>query len=169
MPARPVISANAARLLAELGERLRLARLRRRLSAQEVAGRAGITRPTLQRLESGEPAATLGTAIKVMGVLGVAEEVALLAREDAKGWELLDARLPARRSASIGPIRLAGLPQLRELAWHLVGDDVELTPEEAFELYERNWRYIERDKLEPREARLIERLTRTVGKGVMLV
>lgn len=39
------------RLLADLGENLRLARLRRRLSAAQVAERAGISRSTLHLME----------------------------------------------------------------------------------------------------------------------
>ncbi len=50
-------------LLAALGERLRLARRRRRKTAQEVAMQAGITRVTLRRVEAGEPAVTMATYV----------------------------------------------------------------------------------------------------------
>ena len=63
MPARPgPLAAPEAQLLVELGERLRKARLRRRLTAEFVAGAAGITRVTLHRVERGESAVTLRVA-----------------------------------------------------------------------------------------------------------
>ena len=61
MPANPTINDATTRLLQELGERLRLARLRRGLSAQSVADAAGTTRVTLHRLEAGPAAEDLRT------------------------------------------------------------------------------------------------------------
>ena len=46
------------RLLAELGENIRLARLRRRFSAAMVAERAGIARNTLRAIERGDAKTT---------------------------------------------------------------------------------------------------------------
>ena len=45
----------------QLGERLKLARLRRRLSATLVAERAGVSRATLHKIESGEPNVAMGS------------------------------------------------------------------------------------------------------------
>lgn len=58
-------------------------------------------------------------------------------------------------------------PQLALLAWNRVVR--EITSEEAFALYERNWRFVDVDALTPIEAALIERLARTYGHGVMNV
>jgi transcriptional regulator with XRE-family HTH domain len=70
MPARPtLVPEPEAGLMVALGERLRKARLRRKLTAEAVAAKAGITRVTLHRAERGEPAITMGTFVKVMGVL----------------------------------------------------------------------------------------------------
>ena len=69
MPARPNLANDQRQLLAQFGERLRLARLRRRLSAQQVADSAGITRVTLHRAEAGDAAVTMGTYIKVMAAM----------------------------------------------------------------------------------------------------
>ncbi len=66
------------------------------------------------------------------------------------------------------PIRLADYPQLALLAWNRHAD-AELDEEEAFALYEREWRWVEVDTLLPKERALIERLTQAYGHGVMNV
>jgi transcriptional regulator with XRE-family HTH domain len=170
MPARPNLAENQRQQLAEFGERLRLARLRRRLTAQQVADSAGITRVTLHRAEAGDAAVTLGTYIKVMAVMALDTDVALLARDENAGYLMQDAQLPARRAGTTFPrrIRLAKYPQLRSLAWGLA-EDAEVGPTEAFQLYERNWRHVETAAMEPAEQALLAKLTATIGKGVMNV
>lgn len=59
-------------------------------------------------------------------------------------------------------------PQLRLIAWNRREGDV-LTEEEAFALYEANWRHVDQDRLDARERAMIERLTQQYGKGVMNV
>ncbi|WP_080437389.1 hypothetical protein [Burkholderia ubonensis] len=61
-------------------------------------------------------------------------------------------------------LRINDYPQLRFIAWNRPGDQV-ISEEEAFALYERNWRYVEVDKLEPGERDLIDRLTHEIGHG----
>lgn len=156
-------------LLAALGARLRLARRRRRMTAHEVAGQAGITRVTLRRAEAGEPAVTMATYVKVLAALGLAQDLALVARDDTFGRRLQDERL--QRPAAAKPpaaIRLADYPLLREIAWS-TDPEAQLSPSEAFAIYERNWRHLDRDAMGAKERRLLERLTATVGKGVLLV
>lgn len=87
------------RLLKQLGENIRLARLRRGLSMELVAERAGMSRPTLRAVERGAPAVTLGSCANVLHTLGLHEDLALVARDDALGRKLQDARLPTRRRA----------------------------------------------------------------------
>src|SRR5258706_107458 len=178
MPAKPSpLPETEAQLLVELGERLRKARLRRKLTAEEVAADAGITRVTLHRAERGEPAITMGTFIKLMGVLGLAADFALLARDDKMGRLVQDEQLPPRRSVKrppalprpLGRIRLDRYPQLKQIAWHLGPEATVLNPEEAFALYERNWRHVDREAMSPRERALVKELTATIGKGVFLV
>jgi transcriptional regulator with XRE-family HTH domain len=85
--------------LRQLGERLRLARRRRRLSATQVAARAGMAPMTLRGVERGAPAATMGAYAAVMQVLGVEADLDLLAAADPIGRALQDARLsPARKA-----------------------------------------------------------------------
>ena len=61
-------------MLTDVGENLRLARLRRRLSAQQVADRSGISRSTLQNVEKGSPSVSMGNLLQVLVVLGLEKD-----------------------------------------------------------------------------------------------
>jgi len=58
-------------------------------------------------------------------------------------------------------------PQMRLIAWNRVVREIDA--EEAFALYEANWRWIEQESLTATEAALIERLTKQYGRGVLKV
>lgn len=66
-------------LLIQLGERLRRARVMQGLTAVALAQRVGISRMTLNAVEAGEPAPTMGTYLRVMSALGLAGDLALVA------------------------------------------------------------------------------------------
>lgn len=83
----------ATRLLEDMGERLRLARLRRRLQAKQVAERAGMSVMTLRAIERGSPGATIGAYIAVMQVLQIEQDIAEVAKADVMGHRLQDATL----------------------------------------------------------------------------
>lgn len=85
-----------AELLHQFGGRLRLARLRRRLAAKQVAERAGMAPMTLRSLERGGSGVTMGAYLAVMQVLGIEKDLALLGKADPVGRDLQDARLPSR-------------------------------------------------------------------------
>jgi len=85
------------RILKGVGENLRLARLRRRFSAAKVAQRADISRNTLHQLENGSPSSSIATLFRVLTVLGLEEDFALLARDDVLGRRLEDAKLKSPR------------------------------------------------------------------------
>lgn len=85
-----------------LGERLRLARLRRRMSLAELASRVGVTRGTLSRLEHGELSTSLGVLARVLAVLGLEEDLDHLARDDELGQRLQDVRLRRPRRSPKG-------------------------------------------------------------------
>lgn len=97
---QPPLFPSAAKLLADFGNRLRLARLRRDFSMETVAARAQISRITLSRAEKGDPAVSLGTCLRILQVLHLEQDIALLARDDALGRKLQDLKLPERRRAS---------------------------------------------------------------------
>ena len=69
MPAKaPSLYPSQDRLLRALGVRLREARLRRRFTVVQVAERAAVSRPTLNKVEQGDPSVTLGTYLRVLTV-----------------------------------------------------------------------------------------------------
>jgi len=170
MPAKPTLLCDDhAQRLVELGERLRKARLRRGLSAAEVAQRAGITRVTLHRAEGGAPAITIGNLVKVLAVLGLDEDIEHLGVDQVMSRKVPDESLPLRRGPRVSRrISVDEYPQLRQIAWHMAPGQA-LSPDEAFALYERNWRHVDPEAMDSRERALLDQLTATVGHGVLLV
>jgi len=65
-------------------------------------------------------------------------------------------------------LTIGDYPQLALLAWSRRPDDV-ITAEEAFGLYEGNWRFVDIEQLGEQERELIEGLTETCGQGLMNV
>jgi transcriptional regulator with XRE-family HTH domain len=82
-----------------LGQRLKDARLRRRFSMETVCARADISRPTLYKVENGDPSVAIGTFVQVLRVLGLGEDLSLIAKEDVLGRRLQDESLPQRKRA----------------------------------------------------------------------
>lgn len=91
-----------SRLLADFGERLKLARLRRKLTAKLVAERAGMSLMTLRSLEAGGSGVTIGAYLAVMRVLGMEQDITKLAANDELGRQLQDARMVAGSSGRSG-------------------------------------------------------------------
>jgi transcriptional regulator with XRE-family HTH domain len=101
---KPSLLPRVSRLLRGYGGNLKLARLRRRYSAETVAQRAGISRKTLSRVEKGDSSVALGIYARVMQVLRVEEDLARLAVDDPLGRKLQDAGMSPKRRAPKRPI-----------------------------------------------------------------
>ena len=86
------------KVLAKLGSDIRDARRRRRIPTALMAERARISRPSLVKVERGDPSVSLGIYASVLFSLGLAERLGSIAeaKEDAVGLRLEDERLPQR-------------------------------------------------------------------------
>jgi transcriptional regulator with XRE-family HTH domain len=84
------------RVLQTMGEQIKLARLRRKLSAELVAERAGISRPTLASIENGQETVSIGHYINVLTALGLEKDFLLIAADDNLGRKLQDIGLTQR-------------------------------------------------------------------------
>lgn len=100
MPKRKIaILPKTKRILTEMGENIKLARLRRKLSAEQVAERANISRPTLSAIEKGSPTVSMGAYLMVLQVLGLEKDLGLLAKDDELGRKLQDAEISTAKRA----------------------------------------------------------------------
>lgn len=86
-----------ARLATSLGERIHVARLRRRLSVTEMAERMGVSRATLHSLERGNLTIGFGVLVRALGVLGLEGDVDNLAANDELGRRLADGAATIKR------------------------------------------------------------------------
>ena len=94
------VSPKTVQILEQMGEQIKLARLRRRLSAELVAERAGISRATLWNVEKGSPSVAIGIYAAVLHALGnMDKDFLLVAKDDELGRTLQDLELPVRRRA----------------------------------------------------------------------
>ena len=93
-------------ILSELGENIKLARLRRRLTAEQVSERAGISRATLWSIEKGSEKVSMGGYFQVLFVLGLENDFLLLAKDDILGHKLQDiGLLPKQRGRKLNIMR----------------------------------------------------------------
>ncbi|GFZ81713.1 MAG TPA: transcriptional regulator [Muricauda sp.] len=74
----------------QIGENIKLARKRRKLTTEQVSERAGIHRATLYRIEKGDPAVAIGLYFNVLRVLNLQDDFLKLANDDAFGRKLQD-------------------------------------------------------------------------------
>lgn len=87
-------------ILRQMGEQIKLARLRRELSAELVAQRAGVSRATVWNVEKGNPSVAIGIYAAVLHALNnMDEDLLLVARDDTLGRKLQDLSLKPRRRA----------------------------------------------------------------------
>jgi len=94
-----VLLPSVQKVLTELGENIKLARLRRGLSSELVAERAGISRATLVNVEKGSPSVAMGIYMSVLNSLGLEKDMLLVAKDDELGRKLQDLQLVTRKRA----------------------------------------------------------------------
>lgn len=80
----------ALKQLADLGERLRLARRRRCIAAGLFAERIGVSGETLRRLEKGDPTIAMGTYLRALRVLGLDKDIDVVAQDEIFSGKLRD-------------------------------------------------------------------------------
>lgn len=94
-----MLQSKTSKIFIELGGNIRLARLRRKLSSEQVAERANISRKTLYEIERGRPNVSLGNYAQVLSVLGLADDLLNVAKDDTLGRKLQDADLVVKERA----------------------------------------------------------------------
>jgi len=95
----PILLPKAQKVVSTLGENIKLARLRRKYSTQQVSERANISRPTLLSVEKGNPNVSIGAYVKVLMVLGLEKDITTVAKDDDLGRRLQDAKLLIKERA----------------------------------------------------------------------
>ena len=81
------------KILEQVGENIKLARKRRKLTTLQVAERAGIDRTTLYNIEKGKGTVSLAAYFNTLRVLGLQDDFLKLAADDTYGRKLQDLNL----------------------------------------------------------------------------
>ncbi|MES2389469.1 MAG: helix-turn-helix domain-containing protein [Bacteroidota bacterium] len=81
------------KMMEQIGENIKLARKRRKLTTAMVAERANINRVTLYHIEKGNPSVSFGNYFNVMRILGLQNDFMKLAADDPLGRKLQDLEL----------------------------------------------------------------------------
>ncbi len=161
MPAKsPVIRKSLEKNLQTLGQQLRDRRKDLGVSAVTAAQAAAMSRVTLYRIEKGEASVAMGAYLSVICSLGLALDL----KDPSAQKNLPDKaknKLPKK-------IRISNYKQLKRLAWQLKKTH-ELTPQEALDFYERNWRHVDINSMDSREKKLLEMLLAAFGRERLLV
>lgn len=139
-----------------LGVQVRQRRKVMGISVTTAAEAAGVSRVTWHRMEKGEFTVTIGAWFNALAVLGLQFGVGLTSTTtQSQASPDLAAAIPVS-------VVLAHFPQLAALAWQVQGVAA-VSPREAFDIYERNERHINRADLTPEEENLIAGLETVFG------
>lgn len=117
-----------------------------------------MSRMTLHRIERGEPSVTMGAYMNALAALGLDVEVMAPGQGTAG-----EPAMPASSNTPMKTVRIGDFAQLRRLAWQLPAD-AQLTPEEAWGTYERNWRHADPAAFEDNERQLLAELARLLNR-----
>lgn len=158
MPAKsPPTNKAAQEILAQLAHCVRARRQALGISMVVAAHAAGISRVTWHRIESAEPSVTVGAYVGALEALGLGLEAWPTVKLAPRALAQVLPEVPADPDIVPAAIPIQHYPQLRQLAWH-VKDDFELTPDEAFGLYDRYRRHLNLDDMAPHERSLLRAL-----------
>ena len=83
-------------ILTTMGNQIRLARLRRKMSSNLVAYKAGISRATLWKIENGDPSVAIGFYFKVLNAINLEKSFLEVAKDDQLGRLLQDSELDSK-------------------------------------------------------------------------
>lgn len=87
------------RMLKTMGDQIRLARLRRNYTMQEMAERTQLSRSTITKIEAGDEGVAMGSYFRVLIALALGQDILLLAKDDVLGHKLQDAKLEIPKRA----------------------------------------------------------------------
>ena len=91
------------KILETMGEQIKLARLRRQLSVELVAERAGISRATLWNVEKGSPSVAIGIYAAVLHALNnMDKDLLFIAKDDEFGKKMQDMNMQVKKRAPKG-------------------------------------------------------------------
>ena len=91
MKKQTIILPTAKKILAIVGENIKLARKRRRWTMENMSERANISRPTLYFIEKGSPKVAIGKYLNVVSALKMGNDFLAIAGNDSFGRILQDA------------------------------------------------------------------------------
>ena len=91
------------RRLRQMGEQIKLARLRRKLPMELVAQRAGVSAQSVAAVERGASSVAFGIYANVLMALGLQDDILLIAKDDILGRTLQDQELTIPRRAPKRP------------------------------------------------------------------
>jgi transcriptional regulator with XRE-family HTH domain len=164
MPAKaPLTQLTPDNRMRAFANRIRQRRLALGVSVVVAAYSAGMSRVTWHRIETGEPSVTMGAYLGALDALGL--DIDLKPRAAARQAPIKQVPQASHQDLNIPlQIPIRNYPQLRQIAWH-IREDFELTPEEAFGLYERNRRHLEIGQMQTHELELFNALENSWLKG----
>ncbi len=87
------------RMLAEMGAQIKMARLRRNITSQQMAERTQLGRNTIVNIEAGAESVSMGSYFRVLVALGLDADILCLAKDDVLGRKLQDAKLVVPKRA----------------------------------------------------------------------
>ncbi len=95
-PRKTVSMPKARDSLKILGQNMKLARIRRRISAAMMCERAGLSHATLTAIEQGKSSVSMAGYMSVLFCLNMHKDIEKVAADDMLGRELQDMQLPKR-------------------------------------------------------------------------